>query len=146
MFNGSLLKQRRTERELSIGAMGECIGTTGAVIWRWETGKSQPRVESIRKLSAYFGVKDDYWDISEVKSVTSSSEKVLRTPSKFEITEKVNNLESLINDVTNHIEKLNDQINRLNDELETMKLIVDKSNSDNDTLKALTHLILKGGK
>ena len=146
MFNGSLLKQRRIERKLSMEDMGTCLGTTGTVVWRWENGKSQPRVESIRKLSAYFGVKDDYWDISEVKSVTSLSEKALRAPSKFEITEKVNNLESLINDVTDHIKKLNDQINSLSDELETMKLIVDKSNSDNDTLKALTHLILKGGK
>lgn len=54
------LKQLRNERNLTQKELAEYIGTTRATLASWETGRREPDMETLRKLSEYFNVSLDW--------------------------------------------------------------------------------------
>lgn len=54
------LRALRTERDLSQRALGAAIHTNHGTIYQLESGRSQPRGDTIVALARYFGVSADY--------------------------------------------------------------------------------------
>ena len=55
-----MLRILRKEKGLSMKALGDCIGVAESTISQYETGKRQPDLETLSKLSDFFGVTTDY--------------------------------------------------------------------------------------
>ena len=53
------LKELRTERGLSIMALGNAIGVSDATICRWENGVSDIKSDQLVALSEFFSVSTD---------------------------------------------------------------------------------------
>ncbi|MCL2846651.1 MAG: helix-turn-helix domain-containing protein [Firmicutes bacterium] len=54
------LVELRTEKSLSVRALGDAIGVSDASISVWENCKSVPSAEAIYKLAKFFGVTSDF--------------------------------------------------------------------------------------
>ncbi|WP_434642683.1 helix-turn-helix domain-containing protein [Thermoanaerobacterium thermosaccharolyticum] len=54
------LKQLRNEKNLTQEELAKYIGTTRATLASWETGRREPDMETLRKLSDYFNVTLDW--------------------------------------------------------------------------------------
>ena len=54
------LKELRKEKNLTQKQLAEILQTTDDSIFSWEKGRSQPSIETIRKLCLFFGVSSDY--------------------------------------------------------------------------------------
>lgn len=55
-----MLRILRKEKGISMKALGDCIGVAESTISQYETGKRQPDLETLSKLSDFFGVTTDY--------------------------------------------------------------------------------------
>lgn len=54
------LKELRTEKNLSLDALGKCIGVSDTAVMKWEQNKSEPTAVNIKQLCTYFEVSADY--------------------------------------------------------------------------------------
>jgi len=54
------IRKLRTEKGISVKALGKAIGVSGATIIRWETGNYDTTSKNIVKLAIYFGVSANY--------------------------------------------------------------------------------------
>ena len=54
------LKELRTERGLTQKKLAERLDTTDDCIFFWEKGRSEPSIDEILKLAAFFDVTADY--------------------------------------------------------------------------------------
>ncbi|WP_274964150.1 helix-turn-helix domain-containing protein [Tepidanaerobacter syntrophicus] len=59
LFN-EVVKKLRAEKQVSQKAVADAIGVDRTTYNKYETGKSQPDFETIKKLADYFGVSVDY--------------------------------------------------------------------------------------
>lgn len=57
---GKRLEILREKKELSYSELAEKVGMTKSLLWRYETGKSDPGLNSLIKLADYFGVTLDW--------------------------------------------------------------------------------------
>ncbi len=57
---GKRIHELRKERGLSQPEIGRMVGTSGAIIGRYERGEMTPSIEVARKLAKAFGVTLDY--------------------------------------------------------------------------------------
>lgn len=55
-----ILKELRTDRNLTQPQLAEAIGVSKGIISWWETGMSEPTASKIVKLAKYFDVTTDY--------------------------------------------------------------------------------------
>ncbi|MBQ8831365.1 MAG: AAA family ATPase [Oscillospiraceae bacterium] len=56
---GNKITELRTERRLSQAELADMLGITNKAVSKWETGKSKPTTNMIRKLAAVFGISVD---------------------------------------------------------------------------------------
>ncbi len=54
------LKELRTERNLTQKRLAEKLSTTDDCIFFWEKGRSEPSIDEILRLAAFFDVTTDY--------------------------------------------------------------------------------------
>ena len=54
------LKEARMERNYTQKALAQKIGTTDDSIFSWENGRSQPSLDSLRKLCEALDISADY--------------------------------------------------------------------------------------
>lgn len=54
------LKELRNEKGLSQKEFAAILQTTDDSVFSWEKGRSQPSIETIRTICAYFNVSADY--------------------------------------------------------------------------------------
>ena len=57
---GTILKELRTEKNLSQKALSKATEITQSSIARWELNKTEPQSSEIRKLALFFSVSADY--------------------------------------------------------------------------------------
>ena len=53
---GEAIKIARKQAGLTQKELGELLGITGVTMGQWETGRRQPRVESLRKIADVLNV------------------------------------------------------------------------------------------
>ena len=56
----TILKELRSEKNLTQKELAACLGLTANCICEWEKGRSEPGIESLQKLVACFGCSIDY--------------------------------------------------------------------------------------
>lgn len=66
-FRHEAFKELRTEKGLTIDEFGAAVGMSKQVISTWETGASEPRIESLVKVAQAFGVPLDFF-FSDIKT------------------------------------------------------------------------------
>ena len=54
------LKELRKEKHLTQKQLAQVLQTTDDSIFSWEKGRSQPSIEMLQKICAYFSVSADY--------------------------------------------------------------------------------------
>lgn len=54
------LKTLRKEKELSQKQLAEILNTTNSSICDWESGRAEPNIEMLIRISEFFGVSVDY--------------------------------------------------------------------------------------
>jgi transcriptional regulator with XRE-family HTH domain len=54
------LKELRTEKGLTQKDLARILQTTDDSIFSWEKGRSQPSIDTLRKMCIYFDVSADY--------------------------------------------------------------------------------------
>lgn len=57
---GKNLKELRNEKNLSQAKFAKIIDTNQTSIWKWETGQTEPDINTIRKIAIFFGETTDY--------------------------------------------------------------------------------------
>lgn len=57
---GQRVKELREEKGLSQEALAELLQVSKGIISYWETGKSEPKGNSLIKVAKFFGVTTDY--------------------------------------------------------------------------------------
>ena len=57
---GKRLNKIREERDIAMSVLAEAIGTTKSNISRYENGKTEPGLNTLSSLAAYFGVTMDW--------------------------------------------------------------------------------------
>ncbi len=57
---GKILKELRTEKELSQKEFGEKLGFCNQSISFWESGRREPDFDTLILISDFFGVSTDY--------------------------------------------------------------------------------------
>jgi len=57
---GTKLKELRNEKKVSQLKLAKIIGTNQTSIWKWEQGKTEPDITTIRKIAIYFNETTDY--------------------------------------------------------------------------------------
>lgn len=57
---GKRLKEIRLENELTQKQLAEILQTTDDSIYSWEKGRSQPSIETLRKICIELNVSADY--------------------------------------------------------------------------------------
>ena len=57
---GERLRELRTDKGLSILALGKIVDVSDATVCRWENNLTDVTGESLVKLAKYFGVSTDY--------------------------------------------------------------------------------------
>jgi len=68
---GNKLLEMRTQRGLSQTELARMLGVTNKAVSKWETGKSKPTTNVIRKLAALFKI-----DINELLSMRDEERKM----------------------------------------------------------------------
>lgn len=68
---GNKIFELRTDANLSQSQLAEIIGVTNKAVSKWETGKSKPTTNAIRKLSALFKI-----DVNELLSLKDEDKKM----------------------------------------------------------------------
>ena len=68
---GNKILELRTQLNLSQTALAEMVGVTNKAVSKWETGKSRPTTNVIRKLAALFRI-----DINELLSMREEERKM----------------------------------------------------------------------
>ncbi len=68
---GNKIYELRTDANLSQSQLAEIIGVTNKAVSKWETGKSKPTTNAIRKLSALFKI-----DVNELLSLKDEDKKM----------------------------------------------------------------------
>lgn len=68
---GNKIFKLRTDANLSQSQLAEIIGVTNKAVSKWETGKSKPTTNAIRKLSALFKI-----DVNELLSLKDEDKKM----------------------------------------------------------------------
>jgi len=53
---GERIRQLRQRRDLSMAQLAELAGLSRQQIWKYETGRDQPHVQSLRRLADALGV------------------------------------------------------------------------------------------
>ena len=53
-------KEARLKSGKSVQEVREALGCSDAAIYLWETGKTEPRIDKLIKLSQLYGVSIDY--------------------------------------------------------------------------------------
>lgn len=70
MYSDKIFKLRK-ENHMSRQALAQMLGLTATAIYKWESGESQPNIETMKKMAEYFGVSMDelcdFTDASETK-------------------------------------------------------------------------------
>lgn len=66
------LKQKRTEKKISMQDLGEQLGVTKQAVYSWESGIATPTPENLAKLVALFGEQTQK-TVKAVKSSPSAS-------------------------------------------------------------------------
>lgn len=61
---GDKIAELRTQLKLSQTELAEMVGVTNKAVSKWETGKSKPTTNGIRKLAAFFKI-----DLNELLSM-----------------------------------------------------------------------------
>lgn len=62
-FDGNKLFRLRKEKKMSCSALGKQLGVSGVTIKRWENSSYNPKKENIDKISAFFCVDKNYFDM-----------------------------------------------------------------------------------
>lgn len=57
---GKMISKLRSDKGLNQRELAKLLGVSNGAIGMWETGKRQPDLDTIKKLSAFFGVTTDY--------------------------------------------------------------------------------------
>ena len=57
---GKMISKLRSDKGLNQRDLAKLLGVSNGAIGMWETGKRQPDLDTIKKLSAFFGVTTDY--------------------------------------------------------------------------------------
>ena len=57
---GEILRELRTDKQLTQPQLAQDIGVSKGIISCWETGLSEPTASNIIKLAKYFDVTTDY--------------------------------------------------------------------------------------
>lgn len=156
MFSATLLKEKRTERNMSQSALAKAVGTGNAQICKWESGKTKPDVRSIRKLSAYFGVHEDFWDrpggkIGETPSKRDVIEKVDALKTRLEYLEQQLNdrmgiLEELVTEYANSVDQLKKKLDEISDSQKTVSVDVNAYRNDDIVIQALALAVVNARK
>ena len=55
-----IIKTERNNKHISQSALAKIIGVAQQTIGSWETGRTSPDTEMLKKLADYFGVSIDY--------------------------------------------------------------------------------------
>lgn len=71
---GNRILELRTQRKLSQVGLAKMLGVTNKAVSKWETGKSKPKTDTIRKLAALFQI-----DIHELLSLRNGERKPVIT-------------------------------------------------------------------
>ena len=54
------LRERRTDKQMSMKQLAVAIGTTDAAISNWENGINEPKISYVIRLCEFFNVSADY--------------------------------------------------------------------------------------
>jgi len=54
------LRELRKEKGITQKELANAINTTDDSVYSWEKGRSQPSIDSIRKICRYFDITSDY--------------------------------------------------------------------------------------
>jgi len=54
------LRELRKEKGITQKELANAINTTDDSVYSWEKGRSQPSIDSIRKICKYFDITSDY--------------------------------------------------------------------------------------
>lgn len=57
---GRMISRLRTEKGLSQRDLADLLGVSNGAIGMWETGKRQPDLDTVKKISSFFGISIDY--------------------------------------------------------------------------------------
>jgi len=72
-----MIKRLRLEKNINQEQLAEQLHVTRQAVSNWETGKTQPDIEMLTQIAAYFGVSVEYL-IYGKEPVTGSGEEVHR--------------------------------------------------------------------
>ena len=57
---GKMISKLRSDKGLNQRELAKLLGVSNGAVGMWETGKRQPDLDTIKKLSAFLGVTTDY--------------------------------------------------------------------------------------
>ena len=57
---GEYLYQKRKQSGDSQNELGEKLGVTGKAVSKWENGNAKPKIQTIRKMAALWGISVKY--------------------------------------------------------------------------------------
>ena len=57
---GEYLYQKRKQSGDSQNELGEKLGVTGKAVSKWENGSAKPKIQTIRKMAALWGISVKY--------------------------------------------------------------------------------------
>ena len=57
---GDVLRELLEEQDLSQKQLAEILNTTNSSICDWESGRAEPNIEMLIRISEFFGVSVDY--------------------------------------------------------------------------------------
>jgi Predicted transcriptional regulators len=98
MTTGERIKALRMNSELSQAKLGEIIGITQQSVYAWETGKTEPDIDAIRKMVSIFGITSDYLlGIDDTVAVINTDKKNPPTPKQRREIEEITS-QALIGD------------------------------------------------
>lgn len=74
---GNLIKHRRTSLKLSLRALEKACGVSYVQLHKYETGKTKPSKEVLRKIAPSINLSSEYFDLIEEPGIIS--EELLKT-------------------------------------------------------------------
>lgn len=63
------IAELRKEKKISQSKLGEIVGAAQNTVCNWENGNREPDLETLSKLSKYFGVTTDYLMGNEIEDL-----------------------------------------------------------------------------
>ena len=67
----------RKKNHMSRQALAEMLGMSPTAVYKWESGESQPNIETMKKMAEYFGVSmDELCDFTNPEEETDGSSRV----------------------------------------------------------------------